>query len=113
MNGTASMELPEYKKGWGDGYGAGYAAGLKAGIAKANSQPKARTHSAGQEDILLGEYIEGKTMARCADLVGYLGITDDRGGRIMIGHAMKRLGWIRKREPAPSRQWYYVRGAAT
>lgn len=101
---------------WQNGYRAGFEDGIARGGQTPNSthnypatRSKRRSFTK-PEDTLIADYIKNKTTVFCNDIVGFIGWADNRGNQISIGHTMKRLGWIRRRERPPSRRWFYERG---
>lgn len=92
----------------------GFTAGWDAAMRQAAPRKKERASRGNgpkkQEDELISEFVESKSIVFCADIIGFIGIDDNRGNRIAVGNSMKRLGWIRCREAPPSRRWYYERG---
>jgi hypothetical protein len=60
------------------------------------------------DDTLILDYIKSKSIVYMEDIIGYAGWSDDRALRISVGHAMTKLGWLRRR--ATDKRWYYTRG---
>lgn len=90
------------------GWAMGFAAGM---ICHKQSSDKPKKMVMRMEDQLIAEYISDMSIVYCDDLIGYLGIDDNSGSRISVGHSMRKLGWIRRRGIGEDRRWYYERGA--
>ena len=71
---------------------------------KTTAKPKLQP----QDNVIL-EYIRRESKVYAEDITAYLGITDNNGNRISVGHSMRRLGWVRRR--GSDMRWFYERGA--
>lgn len=65
-----------------------------------------------QMDSLIIDYLIDKSNVRLLDIMWYVGLENNKANQISVGHAMGRLGWVRRRRgTGRNREWFYERGA--
>jgi hypothetical protein len=87
-----------------ESFQAGFAAGLAYKKATRKKQPNPYHE---EMDKMLSELLSGRGVVTTSEASELIGLDISHGNQVSVGHALKRLGWIRYRESTGAKRWLY------